>query len=84
MLFHRKVLWMGPHAVAGEACGGSVPLASPDEILYPEPHRTRRLSNGGPHHPRWMVAVCPNCHREMHHGASAEERNRGCLAELGA
>jgi hypothetical protein len=36
-----------------------------------EPHHIRRLGDGGPDDPRFMGAVCPNCHREIHHGDNA-------------
>jgi 5-methylcytosine-specific restriction protein A len=28
----------------------------------------RRLADGGPDHPRWVTAICPACHREIHYG----------------
>jgi len=48
---------------------------------YLEPHHIRRLSDGGPDHPRWVVAVCPNCHRRAHHAGDAAEYN-GRLADV--
>lgn len=42
---------------------------------YLEPHHTRRLADGGPDHPRWVGAVCPTCHREIHHGQSGRTKN---------
>jgi 5-methylcytosine-specific restriction enzyme A len=55
--------------VAGtcESCGNPAPFERADGSPYLEPHHTRRLSDGGPDHPRLVGAVCPNCHREMHH-----------------
>ncbi|MDP9475371.1 MAG: HNH endonuclease [Actinomycetota bacterium] len=67
---------------ACEACGEAAPFSRPDETPYLEPHHTRRLSDGGPDHPRWVAAVCPNCHREVHHGAEGEEKNRTLQARL--
>jgi 5-methylcytosine-specific restriction enzyme A len=43
---------------------------------YLEPHHTRRLSDSGPDHPAWVVAVCPNCHRRAHSGQDGEEYNQ--------
>ena len=40
-----------------------------------EPHHIRRLTDGGPDDPRAMGAVCPNCHREIHHGTDGQKRN---------
>lgn len=32
------------------------------------PHHIRRLADEGPDHPMWVAALCPNCHRRVHHG----------------
>ena len=58
-----------------ESCGKTAPFKRVDGTPYLEPHHTRRIPDGGPDHPRWVGAVCPNCHREMHHGADGEEKN---------
>ena len=62
-------------ADACESCGQQAPFRRKDGTSYLEPHHTRRLSDGGPDHPRWVGAVCPNCHREIHHGAGGELKN---------
>ncbi len=59
-----------------EACGKPAPFQRPDATPYIEPHHTRRLSDGGPDHPRWVGGVCPNCHREIHYGANGQALNR--------
>jgi 5-methylcytosine-specific restriction enzyme A len=51
-----------------EACGEAAPFQRPHGTPYLEPHHTRKISDEGPDHPRWVGAVCPNCHRELHHG----------------
>jgi 5-methylcytosine-specific restriction enzyme A len=66
-----------------ESCGRPAPFRRRDGSAYLEPHHTRRLSDGGPDHPRWVGAVCPNCHREMHHGAEGDEKNRELQRHLG-
>ena len=63
-------------AATCESCGNPAPFARPDGTPYLEPHQTRKISDGGPDHPRWVGAVCPNCHKEIHHGAGREEKNR--------
>ncbi len=68
-----------------ESCEKPAPFRRPDGTPYLEPHHTRRVSDGGPDHPRWVGGVCPNCHREVHHGANGERKNEqleGRLAEL--
>jgi 5-methylcytosine-specific restriction enzyme A len=51
-------------------CGSPAPFTTRDGQPYPEVHHIRRLSDGGPDHPRWVAAICPNCHRRAH---SAED-----------
>lgn len=58
-----------------EACGQPAPFNRPDCTPYLEPHHTQRISDGGPDHPRWVAALCPNCHREAHYGAERQRMN---------
>lgn len=67
-----------------ESCGKSAPFKREDGTPYLEPHHTRRLSDGGSDHPRWVGAVCPNCHREMHYGADGAEKNKRLQQVLGS
>ena len=66
-----------------ESCKNPAPFSREDGTPYLEPHHTRRLSDGGPDDPRWVGAVCPNCHREIHHGADGEEKNGRLQQDLG-
>lgn len=59
-----------------EGCEQAAPFLTGDGRPYLEPHHIRRLSDGGPDDPRWVVALCPNCHRRVHYGADGEEYNR--------
>jgi len=59
-----------------EGCGSPAPFKKASGQPYLEPHHTRRLADGGPDHPRWVVAVCPNCHRRAHHAADAAKYNQ--------
>ena len=61
---------------ACEACGRAAPFERSDGTPYLEPHHTRRVADGGPDHPKWVGAVCPNCHREIHYGAGGKALNR--------
>ena len=58
-----------------EACGKPAPFQRRDGTPYLEPHHIRRLSDGGPDHPRWVGAICPNCHRQIHHGDNGDALN---------
>lgn len=58
-----------------ESCGEPAPFQTRSGEFYLEPHHTRRLSDGGPDDPRFVGAICPNCHREMHYGQEGEAKN---------
>tara|TARA_R110000772_G_scaffold222322_2_gene332802 strand:- start:606 stop:920 length:315 start_codon:yes stop_codon:yes gene_type:complete len=45
-------------------------------VRYLEPHHIRRLTDGGPDDPQYVIALCPNCHREVHSGVEGEKKNR--------
>ena len=55
-----------------ELCGQQAPFVKPNGNHFLEIHHVRRLADGGPDIPQNAVALCPNCHREAHHGARAE------------
>jgi 5-methylcytosine-specific restriction protein A len=59
-----------------ESCGRQAPFSCFDGTPYLEPHHTTRLSDGGPDEPSSVGAICPNCHKEIHHGAGGDEKNR--------
>ncbi|HEY6023237.1 MAG TPA: HNH endonuclease signature motif containing protein [Pseudolabrys sp.] len=70
-----------------ESCDGPAPFKTVIGAPYLEPHHIRRLTDGGPDDPMFMGAVCPNCHREIHHGEQGEIRNaelqkRICAKEI--
>jgi 5-methylcytosine-specific restriction enzyme A len=58
-----------------EGCGIPAPFNMPDGQPYLEVHHIRRLSDGGPDHPRWVIAICPNCHRRAHYAEDAVTYN---------
>jgi hypothetical protein len=41
---------------------------------YLEVHHLHLLADGGPDHPSNTAALCPSCHRRLHHGADRSER----------
>ena len=51
-----------------EACGKPAPFINKSGEPFLEVHHLRKLSDGGPDHPDWVAAVCPNCHRRAHNG----------------
>lgn len=59
-----------------EGCRQTAPFTSSLGTPYLEPHHIRRLTDKGPDDPRYMAALCPNCHREAHYGAHGQALNR--------
>lgn len=65
-----------------EACSSPAPFMTSRGTPYLEPHHVRRVSDGGPDRPEWVIATCPNCHRRAHHGADAKSFNDGLKTKL--
>lgn len=59
-----------------EGCGQPAPFVRKDGTPYLEPHHTTRLADGGPDHPKHVIALCPTCHRRVHSGIDGDEYNR--------
>jgi 5-methylcytosine-specific restriction protein A len=59
-----------------EACEKDAPFKTTSGRPYLEPHHIRRLSDGGPDHPEWVISLCPNCHQHAHHGVDKDEFNQ--------
>ena len=55
-----------------ELCGKRAPFEKPNGSPFLEIHHVCRLADGGADVPENAVALCPNCHREAHHGAQAD------------
>ncbi len=89
----RQRVWLRSHALrvyvlrrangACEGCGQPAPFATPDGHPFLEAHHTRRLSDGGPDDPRWVIAICPNCHRRAHYATDATTFNDNIKLKLG-
>jgi 5-methylcytosine-specific restriction enzyme A len=58
-----------------EGCGNPAPFNTPRGTPYLEPHHITRRADRGPDHPRWVIALCPNCHARVHRGADGYEYN---------
>jgi 5-methylcytosine-specific restriction protein A len=59
-----------------ESCKLPAPFKRKDGSDYLEPHHIRRVSDGGPDHPKWVAGICPNCHREIHFGLDGRLLNQ--------
>jgi 5-methylcytosine-specific restriction protein A len=58
-----------------EACKREAPFLRKNGSPYLEPHHIRRIADGGPDHPKFVAAVCPTCHRLIHHGEGGAKLN---------
>lgn len=65
-----------------EGCAEPAPFKRPDGSPYLEPHHIRRVSDGGPDDPRFVIALCPNCHRRVHAGADGPGYNSTLMARM--
>ena len=65
-----------------ELCEGPAPFRRAGGSAYLEPHHTTRVSDGGPDHPQFVAALCPACHREVHHGEYARTKNKELIERL--
>ncbi len=55
-----------------ECCDQEAPFNGPDGRPYLEVHHVRKLAEKGADNTENAVAVCPNCHRELHYGQNAK------------
>ncbi|MBD3213423.1 MAG: hypothetical protein GF311_12520 [Candidatus Lokiarchaeota archaeon] len=65
-----------------ECCGEKAPFQNEDGKLYLETHHLIPLSNGGKDLPENVAAVCPNCHRALHHSKDREKLKKEILTSL--
>ena len=52
-----------------ECCGKDAPFTRIDGTPYLEVHHLKRLADGGSDRVSNAIALCPNCHRELHFGS---------------
>jgi 5-methylcytosine-specific restriction protein A len=65
-----------------EGCTQPAPFVRIDGSPYLEPHHIRRVSDGGPDDPAFVIALCPNCHRLIHAGKDGKAYNAELLARM--
>lgn len=58
-----------------ELTGQAAPFVTTAGDHYLEVHHTRRIADGGPDHPRWVAAITPSAHREIHFGRNGHRLN---------
>lgn len=57
-----------------EGCENEAPFRTKTGPFL-ECHHVHRLADGGPDHPKNVVALCPNCHRRAHYSIDAQSFN---------
>lgn len=57
-----------------ESCARPAPFSGVDGSPFLEVHHVRRLADGGSDTIENAVALCPNCHRELHYGQDFRQR----------
>jgi 5-methylcytosine-specific restriction protein A len=67
---------------ACEGCQAAAPFLTKAGRPYLEPHHVRRLSDGGPDDYHHVIALCPTCHRRVHHAEDGEAFNSELVARL--
>ncbi|WP_369820078.1 HNH endonuclease [Synechococcus sp. 1G10] len=65
-----------------EGCGEIAPFMTKRREPYLEPHHTTRLADGGPDHPGHVIALCPTCHRRVHHAHDGDSYNHILIEHL--
>jgi 5-methylcytosine-specific restriction enzyme A len=65
-----------------QGCEDEAPFVGNDGEPYLEVHHLYRRSDGGPDHPDNIVALCPNCHRRVHHGKDGDEFNQERISRV--
>lgn len=63
-----------------ELCGDQAPFLDRDGEPYLENHHVQWLKDGGQDTTSNAVAVCPNCHRQLHFGADRDARKERLYA----
>lgn len=65
-----------------ECCLETAPFSKPGGLPYLEVHHVKRLASGGSDKVSNAVGVCPNCHRELHHGANSVPLAEGLFSRI--
>lgn len=66
-----------------EACDNPAPFTDLNGEPFLEVHHLYMLKDGGLDHPDNIAAICPNCHRRVHHGEDRDEYNSQLIESLG-
>lgn len=59
-----------------EGCYSNAPFVTLDGKPYLEAHHIDSLADDGPDHPKKVIALCPNCHSNVHYGLNGKMFNQ--------
>ncbi|MFT7827043.1 HNH endonuclease [Priestia megaterium] len=65
-----------------EACEQFAPFYTTKDEPFLEVHHLTRLSDGGLDHPEHVAAICPNCHKRVHHSKDGKEYNDQLIKKI--
>jgi 5-methylcytosine-specific restriction enzyme A len=65
-----------------EGCGNLAPFITATGEPFLEVHHLRTLAEGGSDRVSNTVALCPNCHRELHYGANKVQKREALYQQL--
>ncbi|WP_224268573.1 HNH endonuclease [Haloprofundus salinisoli] len=67
-----------------QGCGEDAPFVDSKGKPFLEVHHLYRRSDGGADDPDNVLALCPNCHRRVHHGKDGDEFNQTLIEQTEA
>jgi 5-methylcytosine-specific restriction protein A len=62
-----------------QGCDEEAPFIDSDGDPYLEVHHLHSRADGGADDPENVLAICPNCHRRVHHGRGGDRFNQGLI-----
>lgn len=65
-----------------ESCGCEAPFLTGDDKPFLEVHHVRKLADNGSDTVENAVAVCPNCHRALHHAVNRLARTQSLYEKV--
>jgi len=65
-----------------ECCGAAAPFQKYDGSAFLETHHVKPLADGGSDSITNLVAICPNCHRELHYGQLKTEKRQALYQQI--
>lgn len=65
-----------------ELCDQQAPFEGRDGEPFLEVHHVKTLASGGPDIPSNSVALCPNCHRAVHHSSKSDELQKSLYSKV--